>query len=570
MINIFAFFKSRRPCLGAVLLCLVTLAPAHAQRKFNANDYAWESAPWKMRYVVVTSPWLDTQIKNAEEYNKAQHTKNETNERFFESLLDWHFPLKGTPKMNDFISIGRSIMNYKGFGYQVLEFDRTGWITSPNRGAGGLLVRERVGPDLNREVFLVEGDGSPGNDLYRFAEWFKFETFTSSSGEKLSPTLCHFKQGFAENHDRVGCREWIWQLYRPASLIDKSGSLPQHSLNDWQPYINVTTYVPPDKLTLKENPEAQVQTFIGEVLGWARFDDPVRPVIGKHGDYWLCLHECPDGETPGIIPDIQSWATKRGWPMPKPVSLVPDDRYRGSNNYVSGNYIFYGNQPLVVVSGKGSFSSFGIEGHDDYGRLVPDEDLLEEIEKDGFTVSIKRGAIGCSEGLVIEAGTDELLSSKPLSFKNTIFPRASVAALERQGKALLSSVLRSNHVDSKWNAEVLKAATIKPIAILPNKRPSIVITANHELNEKTISVLLIAMPLKNGKYAIKHQSLGIGGPSDNEDFSGSVELVEHVDVDGDNIEELLFNRTAYESFGTVLLHWNGKKWIEVASNGGGC
>ena len=151
----------------------------------------------------------------------------------------------------------------------------------------------------------------------------------------------------------MGCREWTWQLYRPASLAGEGGQPPradglcngnvppevlpngskvcaglaEHSPADWQPYINITTYIQPDKAALKKDPKAQPQTFIGDVLGWARFDDPPRPVIGKHGDYWLCLHECPDGEAPGIIPDIQAWTAKRGWPMPKPLPFFADSKF---------------------------------------------------------------------------------------------------------------------------------------------------------------------------------------------------------------------------------------------------
>ena len=75
-----------------------------------------------------------------------------------------------------------------------------------------------------------------------------------------------------------------------------------------QPYIDVTTHH--DKTGKK--------THIGRFIGWMGFDDAPRPVIGKHGDYWLCLHECPDGEKPGVIADIAEWTGKRGWPMPTP------------------------------------------------------------------------------------------------------------------------------------------------------------------------------------------------------------------------------------------------------------
>jgi len=70
------------------------------------------------------------------------------------------------------------------------------------------------------------------------------------------------------------------------------------------------------------------QTHIGRFIGWMGFDDAPRPVIGKHGDYWLCLHECPDGEKPGVIEDIVQWTGKRGWPIPKPTPYFPDSQLK--------------------------------------------------------------------------------------------------------------------------------------------------------------------------------------------------------------------------------------------------
>lgn len=371
-----SLFKSILRGLGLALLCLTTLIPAHAQRKFRPDDYAWGSAPWKARYVIVISTRLDAKIKNAIEYNREQDEKNRAGQRSVESLVDGQFPLKDTPKANAFVNDANAgpAEYYKNFGYQILTFDRTGRVLTPNRAEGGLLARERASPYLTKEVVLVAGDGSPGHDWHHFAEWF--EGFASGEGEELSPALCHWSiddgryslsrsdrmmhpgsrysvQKVAERIGLVGCREWTWQLRRPASLAGDGGQPPradgscnsglppealpngskvcaglaEHSHKDWQPYINVTTYIQPDKATLKKDPKAQPQTFIGDVLGWARFDDAPRPVIGKHGDYWLCLHECPEGDAPGIIPDIQAWTAKRGWPMPKPVSFFADSKF---------------------------------------------------------------------------------------------------------------------------------------------------------------------------------------------------------------------------------------------------
>ena len=48
-----------------------------------------------------------------------------------------------------------------------------------------------------------------------------------------------------------------------------------------------------------------------------------KPVIGKHGKAWVCLHECPKGEAPGIIPDIKAWAKANNWSIPKQPKRQP-------------------------------------------------------------------------------------------------------------------------------------------------------------------------------------------------------------------------------------------------------
>ena len=91
-----------------------------------------------------------------------------------------------------------------------------------------------------------------------------------------------------------GCREWTAQLF-----------------NDQRPYIDVTTY------TKRGN-------FIGEFVGWSRFKDAIKPVIGLNGKTWLCLYECPIGEQPGVIGDIKAWTRKHDYPVPTPPPYQPE------------------------------------------------------------------------------------------------------------------------------------------------------------------------------------------------------------------------------------------------------
>lgn len=83
-----------------------------------------------------------------------------------------------------------------------------------------------------------------------------------------------------------GCREWAAQLQ-----------------DDDYPYIDVTSYF--DDCNV-----------IAGFVGWSGFNNKPKPVIGKHMKIWVCLHECPNGEEPGIISSIEEWTKKHGFPMP--------------------------------------------------------------------------------------------------------------------------------------------------------------------------------------------------------------------------------------------------------------
>jgi hypothetical protein len=65
--------------------------------------------------------------------------------------------------------------------------------------------------------------------------------------------------------------------------------------------------------------------FIGECVGWSRFTDPPKPVIGLHRKTWLCLHDCPSGEKPGVIRNIKAWTAKHQFPMPERAPKQPLD-----------------------------------------------------------------------------------------------------------------------------------------------------------------------------------------------------------------------------------------------------
>ncbi len=203
--------------------------------------------------------------------------------------------------------------------------DRT--VTTPNRW--GLPLEARL--NVREDIVLAPKVAKP-EKIVRFAEFF-MGTYAASD-TRYSPTMCSTL--FGDNTDPrelsgryvdkyfnpisdgyFGCREWAAQLYDP----------DRH-------YIDVTSYanaVDFEKPIVKSGPRKGYYPLkkplryapeIKHFIGFSRFEDPPKPVIGNHQGQWLCLNDCPGGETPAKIADIKAWATKYGWPVPQPPKNV--------------------------------------------------------------------------------------------------------------------------------------------------------------------------------------------------------------------------------------------------------
>jgi hypothetical protein len=174
----------------------------------------------------------------------------------------------------------------------LLQFDSTGHISTKSPRLNQYTAKR----SLLDSLILVKTE-TKTEKPYDFAYWSQ-----GIPGEvSFSPAVCtitdirrYERDWETDNYvGNFGCREWTAQLY------DRE-----------QPYIDVTSY-------------AKNRVFIGEFVGWSRFTDPRKPVIGKHGTTWLCLHECPAGEKPGVIPNIKAWVAKHGFPMPQRPTRQP-------------------------------------------------------------------------------------------------------------------------------------------------------------------------------------------------------------------------------------------------------
>lgn len=273
------------------LLRLTLLLCAHYALAANTEDprRIWIERPWEYRYVLlIESPdrykrWKTFESKNID-------TGEEINFFRVEPLFPLNVVIWTDPDA--------AFKDNQGIGVVVVQFDTGGAAITPNELALELQGRMSQG---GLRIVLSAGD-KPDSWQFKLGNWY-----TGRTGDDLAftPAICsasdmewRYKKSYAIDRfsfeGNFGCREWAYYL--------------QH---DDIPYIDVTSYGK-DK-----------STYIRPVLGWGRFDTPSKPVIGKHGAAWVCLHECPNGEAPGIIPNIAIWAAKNGWPAPKPPKKQP-------------------------------------------------------------------------------------------------------------------------------------------------------------------------------------------------------------------------------------------------------
>jgi hypothetical protein len=247
----------------------------------------WIDRPWEIRYVLFVSgsSLMSTGIKVAREANaapeKVGRKKDYLNaEELFEPTATFDVP------GNDPLAV------------VAISFDKSGQVTSQGKRLRPFSARISV-----LGALVLTSGGSTVKRVYRLAEWSQ----GIPGDETFSPAVCtimdshRYEDGWESDYSigSFGCREWTAQLYSHA-----------------EPYIDVTSY-------------GRQGNFVGEFVGWSRFSDPRKPIIGMHGKTWLCLHDCPVGETPGVIPDIVQWAARHRFPVPTPPPRQP--MYPNSN-----------------------------------------------------------------------------------------------------------------------------------------------------------------------------------------------------------------------------------------------
>lgn len=283
------------------LLCSVTIsviAGADPKNSNSKNIRPWLKRPWEWRYLIYINGGWEYQKKFEREHS--EEIGPQARNRSWKPLFDaTHF----------FQSDAEDTLPGDGISVVVIEFDKHGKVITPN--AFGKPLHGRI--DQNMRVTLAEGD-SGVNRQFDFGHLF---LGLGSASTHWAPSICLIDQvpslfsktdtsylygpKFKINgsNPTVGCREWAYQIK-----------------DSRRPYIDITNY------TFKRFDHFGPGAYIRQTIGWAGFDDH-KPVIGKDDNDWYCFYDCPDGDQPGIISDIESWAERNGWKAPQPPTRMP-------------------------------------------------------------------------------------------------------------------------------------------------------------------------------------------------------------------------------------------------------
>ncbi len=265
--------------VSAVLHPSVSLSTEKSERH---GSQIWIDRPWNIRYYL--------RLQTLREMELTQEVAIETNVR--DEKDKSHPVYLRAEHLFKPISIlktsDKNLPREENIAVMIIAFDRVGNVTTPH--ASSMPLKAKL-TRLN-DIALTTDDSGTETPFF-LARWF---WGIPGDGATFSPAVCSpdEEDRYVKGHDaskhsslgNFGCREWTYQLYDPG----------RH-------YIDVTSY-------------ERSNDYIKPFVGWSRFNDALKPIIGKHDKTWLCLHECPAGEEPGIIPDIAAWCKKHGFPAP--------------------------------------------------------------------------------------------------------------------------------------------------------------------------------------------------------------------------------------------------------------
>lgn len=291
--------RALRTALSSSLLCLLQSMAMAGPSAVSPELAAASVAPWPVRYVLkIDTPYFFDIRAMRGRKKLASPVAGQAQE--IEAITD---------RVKTYVVETRQLEREQVFSTLLLEFDREGRLTTPVEWPRKLVAH------FDDEDSLVLNDERAGAPVFVLGAW---ELGTDAASRRFSPALCsaedeqRYAPGFVPStvSGGFGCREW--------SFAQQSTKLP---------YIDVTSYQQEADKSAKPDRRGRIPTrvvaTIKPALGWGSYAVNPKPVIGRHGDSWFCLHDCPDGDLPGYIPNMKSWLARHKWPVPAVPRSMP-------------------------------------------------------------------------------------------------------------------------------------------------------------------------------------------------------------------------------------------------------
>lgn len=284
------------------MILLGGLAPTFETQAQNLTPNAvdWIERPWEYRYLI---------------YSETTREWSRSRNQFAKDLLESPKDTGkyGQPLLVHFdpqFVLATDALPDRQLGILRLDIQTDRSIVQPALSGAHL----RASLNSLMKIVLTPTDTAP-DYIVKFGYFFMGAY--GASDTSYSPAICNqlfadsvpidgmgrYKADFPPGREGYfGCREWAAQLY------DKN-----------RPYIDVSSYEmieDDDAPKKKGKPVMKPISYIRPFVGFSRFDSPLKPIIGNHKGTWYCITDCPVGDQVGVIPDIKTWAAKKGWSVP--------------------------------------------------------------------------------------------------------------------------------------------------------------------------------------------------------------------------------------------------------------
>lgn len=196
--------------------------------------------------------------------------------------------------------------------------------------------------------------------------------------------------------------------------------------------------------------------------------------------------------------------------------------------------------------------------------------LLQQSSVDGVHIETEAG---CSSGEYVEFGAKDsrakLVTTNPVVTAKETLSTSPNKAERQESLRLGTALLRNKHVSMTVRDALLAAMKINAVQVHDNKPKLLTLTSKVATKDKVY--VLLALAEKAGAKAYKINFVEFYAGEDNNTAPGESEYIDHLDLDGDGLAEIVYSYSGYEWWGFAVIKKIGQKWQLVHRQAvGGC